>query len=206
MFGQVPGKNWKTPPNLLGLSNGARELMVLYASGDPGKYWQLHMLGGHEEMHQSMADILAYAVDRDTVRFKGQSQIVRPETDKPAERTLKLARLKYPGNWDPEPGAWRRMAAILHNQQRIDLAIETVDLGEGKLDAKTYPLAHLTGTASYKLNDKQKQELKSYVQGGGTLLVDACGGSSAFATDVGPELTSLFAGGKAALDVLPPDH
>jgi hypothetical protein len=206
VFEQFPAKQWKTPPNLLGLNNGARELMVLYASGDPGKYWQLHMLGGHEEMHQSMADILAYAVDRDTVRFKGQTQIVRPEADKPAEKTLKLARLRYPGNWDPEAGAWRRMIAILHNQQRIDLAIETVDLGEGKLDGKAYPLAHLTGTASYKLNDKQKQELKSYVAAGGTLLVDACGGSSAFATDIEPELATLFAGGKAALDVLQPDH
>jgi hypothetical protein len=205
MFEQFPAKAWKTPPNLQALSNGARELMVLYASGDPGKYWQLHMLGGHEEMHQSMADVLAYAVDRETVRFKGVSHIVRPDPEKPAERTIKLARLKYPGNWDPEPGAWRRMAAIAHNQQRIDIDIQTVDLGGGKLD-KSYHLAHLTGTAAYTLTDPQKQELKKYVEDGGTLLVDACGGASAFAASIEPELSTLFAGGKPAIDVLPATH
>ena len=96
------------------------------------------------------------------------------------------------------------MAAILHNEQKIDLVAEPVQLGEGKLDA-TYALAHLTGTAANKLTDKAKDELKQYVEGGGTLLVDACGGSGAFATDFETQLVSIF-GGKGALPVLPLTH
>ena len=204
MFEQFPAKAWKTPPNLMSLGNGSREFMLLFASGDPSKYWQLHLLGGHEEMHQVMADVLGYAVERESVRHKGDTHLVTPDATITAERTMKVARLQYPGNWNPEAGGWRRMAAILHNEQKIDLVAEPVQLGEGKLDA-TYALAHLTGTAAHKLNDKSMAELKQYVEGGGTLLVDACGGSGAFATDFETQLVSIF-GAKGALPVLPLTH
>ncbi len=204
MFEQFPAKAWKTPPNLMSLGNGSREFMLLFASGDPSKYWQLHLLGGHEEMHQVMADVLGYAVERESVRHKGDTHLVTPDATITAERTMKVARLQYPGNWNPEAGGWRRMAAILHNEQKIDLVAESVQLGEGKLDA-TYALAHLTGTAANKLTDKAKDELKQYVEGGGTLLVDACGGSGAFATDFETQLVSIF-GAKGALPVLPLTH
>src|SRR5205807_9051172 len=118
------------------------------------------------------------------------------------DRTMKIARLEYAGNWNPEPGGWQRMAAMTRNEQKMDLAITPVKLGEGKLD-NSFQVAHLTGTSSCKLSKEAKDELKKYVEGGGTLLVDACGGSTAFATDVEPELATLFAGGKPALDVLP---
>jgi hypothetical protein len=204
LFEQFPAKAWKTPPNLMGLSNGSRELMLLFAGGDPAKYWQVHLLGGHEEMHQVMADVLGYAADKEGLRNKGETHLVLADTTITADRTMKLARLQYPGNWDPEPGSWRRMAAILHNEQKIDLTAAPVPLGEGKLDS-SYAIAHLTGTAAYKLPDKAKEELKQYVEGGGTLLVDACGGAGEFATDFEAQLAAIFGAGKA-LAVLPPDH
>ncbi len=203
MFEQFPAKAWKTQPNLMAIGNGSREFMLLFASGDPSKYWQLHQLGGHEEMHQVMADILAYAVERESVKHKGDTHLVVADATAPADRTMKIARLQYPGNWDPEPGSWRRMAAILHNEQKIDLTADAVQLGEGKLDA-SYPLAHLTGTTANKLTDKAKAELKTYIEGGGTLLIDACGGSSAFATDFESQLMDIF--GAKSLPVLPADH
>jgi hypothetical protein len=204
MFGQFPAAAWKTPPSLLSLGNGSREFMLLFAAGDPAKYWQLHMFSGHEVMHQVMADVLGYAIEPGTVRRKGESHVVKLDKEVPTERTMKLARLQYPGNWDPEPGSWRRMAALLHNQQRIDLTVEPVNLGDGKLD-NTYPLAHLTGTTAYKLTDNAVAELKKYVEGGGTILIDACGGSGEFATDMEAQLSTIFGGGKNP-EVLPLTH
>ena len=203
MFEQFPYASWKNPPNIMTLGNGAREFMVLFPSGDPGKFWQLHQVGGKEEMHQVMADVLGYAIERDlTVRYKGDTYLVNPDAAVTADRTMKVARLQYAGNWDPEPGSWRRMGAILHNEQQMDITTEPVMIGEGKLDA-SYNLAHLTGTAAYKLSDKAGAELKAYVDGGGTLLVDACGGSSEFATEVETKLKAIF-GGK--LETLSPTH
>lgn len=205
MFDQFPAKGWKTPPNLLGLSNGSRELMLLFPTGDPAKYWQLHMMGGHEEMHQVMADVFGYAADKEGLRHKGETHLVVKDATIAGERTMKVARLQYPGNWDPEPGSWRRMASIIHNEQKIDITADPVQIGEGKLD-NTFVLAHLTGTAAYKLSDKAKAELKQYVDGGGTLLVDACGGSSEFAADIEAQLPAIFGVDKAALALLPLEH
>ena len=202
MFDQFPAKAWKTPPTLLSLGNGSREFMMLFATGDPSKFWQLHMVSGHEANHQVMADVLAYAVDPTAVRFKGETQVVTKDANVPTERTMKLARVQYPGNWDPEPGGWTRMAAMLHNQQRIDLTVEPVQLGEGKLDGAVYPIAHLTGTAAYKLPDKATADLKKYVESGGTLLVDACGGAGEFAASMEEQLSAIF-GEKKVPAVLP---
>lgn len=192
---QFPAKGWKSQPSLLGLSNGSRELMLLYASGDPAKFWQMHMTGGHEEMHQSMADIFSYAIERESVRYKGETYLVTVDPAVTAERNMKLARLQYPGNWNPEAGGWRRMAAMLHNEQKIELAMEPVEIGKGKLD-KSFAVAHLTGTAKITLSDAEKQELKKYVDEGGTLLVDACGGATDFAASIEPQLVELFGEGK----------
>ena len=98
------------------------------------------MVSGKEPMHQVMADLLAYAIEPSSARFKGETHIVTPDTNITADRTMKVARLQYPGNYDPEPGGWRRMAAIMHNEQKIDLTVEPVMLGEGKLDQATYAL------------------------------------------------------------------
>jgi len=182
------------------VSNGARILMLLYASGDPAKYWELHMVSGHEELTQSMADILTYAISRDDIHFKGQTHLVKADEAIKDEKQLKLARLKYTGNWDPEPGAWRRMAAILHNEQKISLLIEPVTLGENKLDAAMYPLAHLTGTAAMKFPEPALAEIKKYVEAGGTLLIDSCGGGTAFRADLEPAIAKLF--GKTEIPVL----
>ena len=57
-----------------------------------------------------------------------------------------------------------------------------------KLDVA--PIAHLTGTAELNLTDAQVAAIKSYVQSGGTLLIDACGGSGAFAQSI----QRIFAG------------
>lgn len=203
---QFKASAWKAQPNLQAVSNGARVLMLLYASGDPAKYWELHMVSGHQEQTESMADVLGYAVSREEVRFKGQTHLVKADENVKDERSIKLARLQYAGNWDPEPGAWRRMAAILHNEQKVGLAIEPVTAGEGKLDPKAYALAHLTGTAAVKLDDKALAEIKRYVEGGGTLLVDASGGSTAFTQEMEPAIAKLFAQPGDSLKVLPAGH
>ena len=43
-------------------------------------------------------------------------------------------------------------------------------------------VAHLTGTAPFALTDAETAGLRKYVEDGGVLLVEACGGASAFAT------------------------
>ena len=191
---QFTPRGWKRPPTLRGLSNGVRELMILLPD-DPAKAWQLRQtLGaGKEEAFQSMQDIILYATDKRPLRTKGTPFLVTPDDEVTATRTVTVGRLKFAGNWDPEPGGWRRLAAVLHNRVKVDLDVKPVELGKNQLAGLA--VVDLTGTTPVKLNPAQQQELKAFVDHGGTLVVDAAGGSAAFASSAEALISGMYPGG-----------
>jgi hypothetical protein len=89
-----------------------------------------------------------------------------------------VARIKYDGNWDPEPGAWGRFGRLFQWQTNFGVGTRPVALKD--LKAGDVPVAHLTGTAAVRFSDEDVAAAKAFVEGGGVLLVDACGGSSTF--------------------------
>ena len=188
---QYNRKIWKLAPSVLGLGNGARELMLLIPTADPSKGWQTQTFGGNdrEPSAQLMADIFLYSVDKKNLRNKGETYIVAPGPS-PASRTIKVARIEYAGNWNPEPGGWRRLNAVMHNQHETDLAVESLKLGNGKLIG--FPVAHLTGTTKFALGAKEEAELKKFIEDGGTLIVDAAGGAGEFAVSAEGILSKVF--------------
>jgi hypothetical protein len=201
---QFKRSGWKTPPKVEGLSNGCRELMVLLPN-DPARAWQARSFAGAERevLAQLMADIFIYT-SRGHVGFKGETHIVKADPKTSADKKVQVARLEYNGNWDPEPAGWQRLSAILHNQEKLNLSIEAVQLGDGRLLAGGFALAHLTGTGKLELAGPQRDELKKFVESGGTLVVDAAGGSEEFAASSEKVLEEMFSGAKLAQ--LPPDH
>jgi hypothetical protein len=275
---QYGAATFKTGPAVQGLSNESRELMLLLPN-DPSRNWQTPF-DGRLEPFALGGDILLYAVDkRAGLRNRNVTYLVRPDPAAKPTRALRVARLSYAGNWDPEPGGWRRLAAVVRNQDKIDLKIDAVALGEGKLigaaaaaepaappkpdpkelrarafkrippdriaqtagdtakiealiqselakmDAEEkataakapkasakprrspYDVAHLTGTARFRLTPPQVKELRDFVADGGVLLIDSAGGAPAFAEDVDAALAAAF--DEAALSLkqpLPRNH
>jgi hypothetical protein len=199
---------WKNKPNLLGLSNGVRELMLLFEKEDPARGWQTQAFLGaeREPLAQLAGNIFLYAVDKQNLRTKGETYLVAADSKVQGKRAFGVARLQYAGNWNPEPAGWRRLGNVMHNQFQTDLKVRTVKVGAGDLGAAGDAVAHLTGTTKLVLDEKAKQELKKYVAAGGTLLVDAAGGSSDFATSAETELLALFAKDKKDLGVVPVKH
>lgn len=112
---------------------------------------------------------------------------------------MPVARLKYEGNWDPEPGAWGRFARAFQWQTNFGVAVQPVELRALKdvgADAATQ-VAHLTGNAAHTFTDEDVAAVKAFVEGGGTLLVDACGGSQPFYESVRDDLLArAFPGAK----------
>ena len=198
---------WKQKPNLLGLSNGVRELMLLFEKEDPARGWQTQafMGGEREPLAQLMGNIFLYAVDKQNLRTKGETYLVGLDPKVPTKRTFNVARLQYASNWDPEPAGWRRLANVMHNQFATDPKVRAVKLGAGALAAGD-AVAHLTGTTKLVLDDKAKQELQKYVAAGGTLIVDAAGGSSDFANSAEAALVALFGKDKQDLVLVPVKH
>jgi hypothetical protein len=269
---QYPRATFKSKPSIVGLSNGTRELMLLL-NADPSRAWQTPF-DGRLEPYAVGGNILLYAVDKKGLRNRNVTYTIRPNPDAKTDKAVKLARLSYPGNWNPEPGGWRRVAALLRNHHKIDLQPETVALGGGKLSepppaapkidpkelraratkrlpqdqvgaaiaagdtakietlvqaevkkleaemaaqaaatkgrTSKYAIAHLTGSARISLSPAQLKELKDFVAGGGTLLIDSAGGSTEFAESVEPALATFAPldteGGATLKHPLPPEH
>lgn len=186
---QFFAKNWKRKPTVRGLTNGVRELMLLMP--DVGRAWQTLADATKKESFELGSDIFEYAVDKKNLSVKGRTHIVLEDPAIKPTRTVKLARLLIGDNPDPEPGGWRRMAAILHNQYKVALTVEQVKLAPGKLAG--FKIAHLTGTTKFKLNEDERIQLLEFVRHGGTLVVDAAGGSADFADSAETELKTIFA-------------
>ena len=176
-------------PTLLALSNGVRELIVLVQGDDLAREWQLGNLQ-REEAFQVGTNLYLYAVDKQPQPYKGQTHLVDRNTAVSPDKTLKLARIEHAGNWDPEPAGWGRMAAMLHNDRKIDLQVEPVDLASA--DLGDYDVAHLTGTGELALPPEALAKLAKFVENGGTLLVDAAGGDAAFAQSAEAALATAF--------------
>ncbi len=195
---------WKIKPSVMGVSNGVRELMILIPKSDPARAWQTRAELTKIELFQLPADIYLYSIDKENSLFKGATYLVK-DNGAPAIRTMKVVRLLAGDNPDPEPGGWRRMANILKNDNKVGLKIESAKPGEGKLaDAK---LVTLTGTTAFKLSAAERAEIKSFVEKGGTLLVDAAGGSVDFGDAAITELNAIFGDEATGLrSPLPPTH
>src|SRR5690348_2013556 len=116
-----------------------------------------------------------YASGQASLRSKLQPLAVDAGTGSPA-RTIEVARVDYAGNFDPEPGAWARMAKLARADFKTDVKLSNVKCAE--LDAKKFPLAHLTGTAKVTFTEEDVAGMKKYVDGGGLLFIDAAGGSA----------------------------
>jgi hypothetical protein len=191
---QYPRTQWKPAPSVLGLSNGVRELMIL-AQMDGARAWQLQEAGRKMADFEFPANVLLYAIDKQNLVEKGATYFVRENPTAPVTRTIKLARLSYAGNWDPEPAGWRRMQAILHNQSHIKLDVSVVKLGENRLgngSGNGPRVAVLTGTAATQFTAEARKEIKDFVDGGGTLIVDNAGGKGEFASSAENELVLIF--------------
>jgi len=192
-----PASKFKKKIRIRGLSNGVRELMLI-ADPDLSKSLNLNDINSARETFQTWSNIIQYATDKSGLRQKGITQVSKLDPKIATVKKIQIARIQYAGNWNPEPGGWDEFGAEMHNQRKFDVETQTTELGKG--DLQKHKIAHLTGTGNPTLSDAQRAELKSFIDGGGTLIIDAAGGDSAFAIWVEAELEKIF--GSTATDQL----
>ena len=169
-----PSNGAMTP--LLGVSNGAR-LLLVHSPTDLGRAWTVRPINSNRPAYETAINVIVYAAGRREFRNRLNSIYVAEPSDAPLA-TVPVARLRYKGGWDPEPGAWKRFARVLQKQTSLTASATPVDVPG--LTYETAPIAHLTGTGAFALADAEIDALRQYVVRGGVLLIDACGGSPAF--------------------------
>jgi hypothetical protein len=173
------------------VTNGVR-ILALHTIEDLPLHWQTNAYATRTDAFELAFNIVYYATDRASLRHRGTSPWPPSRRVAPLRR-VKVARIRYEGNWDPEPLAWERFGLLMSQNWQTHVTAETVPVE--KLDARTHPVAAMTGTTSFTLSASQKKALTGYVRAGGTVLIDAAGGSEAFADSAMDLLEELFGPG-----------
>jgi hypothetical protein len=138
-------------------------------------------------------NIAIYAAGRRELRNRIESLFVPDAIESPVAN-VPVARLRFNGNWDPEPWAWQRFPRAMENETRVRITPNPVDLADLKIEAA--PLAVLTGVGPFTANDADVNAVRTFLQRGGILFVDSCGGQKPFADAVRSQLIAKLAPGQ----------
>ncbi len=189
------------PPGLLGVSNGSR-LLIVHSPVDLSAAWQRQRKVTQKALFNLGINIFAYASGKKELRNRVANPCVPEPAGEPAQK-IRIARLSYAGNWNPEPYAWPRLSKILQNESGVSLDIQQTPLEN--LAPDTAPLALLTGTQANPFSDAQCMALGRYVRAGGVVFIDSTGGQPGFANSVQQDLMPRAFPG-ARLAPVPADH
>ncbi|MCI0458502.1 MAG: DUF4159 domain-containing protein [Gemmataceae bacterium] len=181
---------WKNRPKLRGASNGSRTFFLLsdeYLSGD----WQGNREGS--DAFPFAMNLLFYATDLGDLEGKFSTILPEKAAAKAKAGTLTIARVRHGGtrDWEAAGRAWDKLAPLgKHLTGRTFKQADPVVLGKDAL--KDVKLLHLTGRSTVALTEAEQTALKEFVQGGGTVLVDAHAGRAEFARTARKQLEDLF--------------
>ncbi|HEV8378553.1 MAG TPA: DUF4159 domain-containing protein, partial [Tepidisphaeraceae bacterium] len=188
-------------PRLRCISNGSRILM-LHSPQDLSQYWQLRSEKTQRNVFELGVNMFIYAAGKADLRNRLSSSYLPASNQEPSYH-VRLARLKYGGLWDPEPGAFPRFAKWFKYQTGYELDLRPIPVAQ--LDPATFPVVHITGTAAWTPSDAESAVLRRYVSDGGVLLIDACGGAWPFGQSMSNAvLPKVFAG--AAMNIVGSEH
>ena len=162
----------KRPP-LRGLSSGTRLLMI-HSPTDLAADWQNRHPKVRPIPFQLGANIFVYATGKAPLRNRLDTPVLADVKDAPLA-TFHVARVRYSGEWDPEPLAWDRMSKWFRHETNI--ALNIVPTNAIALRRLNTPFAHITATAPWKPSEAELNTFRNFVREGGLLLIDPCGGS-----------------------------
>ena len=170
-------------PKFFMISNGVRPL-VIHTDEDLPKAWQLNRTGTASVDFQAAENLFMYLTDKGKLRKRGS--FTWPDDVKPtaSRGSIKITRIKWNGNWNPEPLALERFSRLMAMDQQLDVQVVEPDKGVAVADlAKAdVKVAILSGVGTLKLEEADIAALKDFVSKGNILLLESAGGDKEFYT------------------------
>lgn len=147
--------------------------------------------GRGADSFNAMSNIFLYATGMNTRRKRLETNYV-PNITKSPSITVRGARIKHSGNFDPEPAANTQLANLVANNYDIKLQIAD-ELPAAKLTSQD-KIAFLTTTGDGELTDAETTAIRKWVEAGGTLWIDAAGGSAEASAKANEFLAKIMPG------------
>ncbi|HUU23880.1 MAG TPA: DUF4159 domain-containing protein [Phycisphaerae bacterium] len=173
-----------------GVSDGTRLLAVLCLRDIPCAWQRWAEKTSKGDYHLGV-NFFMYATGGSPLRMHLRPVFVA----KPGEvrHRAKVAWLRHGGLWGSQPYALETLSQKLtaENFVAIDVTAGAAITDEGLAGQD---LAWMTGTEKFALSDAELAALRRYIDGGGTLFVNAVGGAEAFRLAAEEMISKLLAG------------
>ena len=163
-----------TPP-LMGVSNGNRVVLV-HSPTDLSIRWLRRVAPTSQQNMETGLNIFVHSAGKTFSRARVETPILPTAVDPPSGM-INLARIKFTGNWDPEPAAWARLAQAFELATRIRVAVTPATAIELPPPLNT-PIATMTILDAVGMTDAEVAALRQWVGDGGVLLIDPVGGNT----------------------------
>jgi len=201
LFDQIaPGRAMATiePDNpIYAVHREVRPSVRMQAIGSavrPWAIWCLKDLGedladsrGESDALVTLSNLYLYRVGRNPRRTRLTSAYL---ADTPAPgRTINAARLRHDGDFDPEPVALPQLSRYLAARHDASLRVSTLD--PAALSDST-SVAFLTTAGDGALTASQADAIRRWCASGGTLILDAAGGSGEAVAAAEAMLAAIF--------------
>jgi hypothetical protein len=199
---------WKShflvPPGsfkLKGVKRGCKTVLI-YSPEDLSCYWESNK---HEDKKfQDGKGVLAFRLGANIIAYATGMEPPRPRLDlrqltdltdpveTPPRGYLKVAQLKYTGDWQPAPRAMGNLMAYLKKKAGLNVALETTPMPVDNASVIDYKFLYLHGRGKVEYSDEQLKKLRFNLETGGLLLADACCGNKVFDESFRKILKQLF--------------
>lgn len=181
----------KLRPAVAGIGDGCRTPIYVLTDDLAGAFHQ-GLSATYPQHFQLAANLVVMSgggqVPPDRFAARGRGAAPAPK------KAIKVARLKYDGDYSACPAAADALSAELVHSLSAGVKDAGAVAADQPLD-KSIRMLWLTGTKPPKFSDAEINNLREYLAGGGSLLIDGLPGRDDFST-AGMAILAKLAGGK----------
>ena len=179
-----------------GVSDGTR-LLAVVCERDLARAWQQGMPTGRSVSHMLGVNFFLYTTGANELSTRLRPVFVSGQAGpEKIKHRVKVAWLKHGGNWCTQPYGLEYLSKKLAAENRVAMDVtEGVPAEIEKL--KGNHLAWITGSADFSFTDEELSALRNYIDEGGTIFVNAVGGSREFDSSARQMLDKLLPAGEA---------
>jgi len=194
LYEKIP--NGPTSAPMWGVSDGTR-LLAVVSQRDLACPWQRRALARGRLDYLLGVNFFLYATGANSLRTRMRPVFIAKAGE--VRHRAKVAWLRHNGNWNTQPAALDYLSQKLTAENRVAITT-TAGAAPDTAGLKGQHLAWMTGSQAFTLKDAELKALRSWLEGGGTLFVNAVGGSKTFNASARKVLDGLFAGKNVVLE------
>ena len=208
-FPLLPRSDWP----ILGLQACCRT-SVVYVPRSLSCRWQLNQANVFKKLPARAQDevryatqvgvnVVSYATGRE-LRDKLDVPVVATDSNPElTDRVLVLPKLSHAGGSDDAPNAWRN---ILNRVNQIGMPVDTQKkmIRPVMEELADHPFVFMHGRSRFRFSEKEREQLKEFLEVGGLLFADAICSSASFTEAFRSEMQKMFPDNP--LTPIPRDH